>query len=114
MDTLEVLDGGGATQVEQIAADADVASAKSLAGGDVGEGVFDGGAAPQQGAARSGLLELSELSLAGFVGGDGHGAAIARMRPGCTWRAGGTRRTLRGRTRRFRRARTALPRRRGK
>ena len=39
MDTLEVLDGGGPSQVEEIAADADVASAKSLAGGDVREGL---------------------------------------------------------------------------
>ena len=77
-DTLEILDGGGAPQVEQIAADADVASAVSLAGGDVGEGVFDGGAAAEQGAARPGLLELSVLALPGFVGGDGDGAAIAR------------------------------------
>ena len=45
MNAFEVLDCGGPSEVEQIPSHADVASALSLAGGDVGEGVLDGGAA---------------------------------------------------------------------
>src|SRR5258708_874849 len=78
MDTFEVLDGSGASQVEQIAADAHVASAQALAGGDMSEGVFDGGAVAEGGTACTGLLELSVLALAGLVGGDRDGAPAAR------------------------------------
>ena len=67
MDTLEVLDGGGPSQVEEIASDADVSSAMSLTGGDVGERVLDGGAFPQHRAARRGLLELAILALSSFA-----------------------------------------------
>ena len=78
MDTFEVLDGSGASQVEQIASDPHVASAQALAGGDMSEGMFDGGAVAEGGTAWTGLLELSVLALAGFVGGDGDGAPAAR------------------------------------
>ncbi len=78
MDTFEVLDDGGPSQVEEVAADADVASAKSLASGDVREGVFDGGTTAEHGAAWGGLLKSTVLALPGFVGRDGDGAATAR------------------------------------
>ncbi len=98
MDTFEVLDDGGPSQVEEVAADADVASAKSLASGDVREGVFDGGTTAEHGAAWAGLLKSTVLALPGFVGGDGDGAAAARrgLCALCAKRA--CARRLRGRT----------------
>jgi hypothetical protein len=54
---VKVLDGGAATKVEGILANANVASARALATGDESEGVFDGGALAKTGTAdRGGLL----------------------------------------------------------
>jgi hypothetical protein len=78
LDTFEILDCGGASEVEEVLANAYVASAMALASRDMCESVFDGGSLAECGAPGGRLLELSVLTLAGFVGGDGDAAAVAR------------------------------------
>jgi hypothetical protein len=77
MQAFEVLDGGGAPEVEEVLPHADVTSAVSFASGDVRERVLDSGSFAKRGAALTGVLKLAILALSGFIGGDGHGAAAA-------------------------------------
>jgi hypothetical protein len=63
LQSFEVLNGGSTPQVEQVPADADIASPVSFARGDVSESVFHGGAAAEQCPAWAGLLKLTVLAL---------------------------------------------------
>jgi hypothetical protein len=77
LDRLEVLDGAGAAQVEEVLADAAVASAASLPAADVRESVLDGDSLAELGSAGRGLLQLAQLVLEPFILGDGDGPAAA-------------------------------------
>ena len=77
MESFEVLDGRGAAKVEQVFADAEVTSTVAFPRADVSEGVFDRGPFTESSAAGGGLLKRAELSLPGFVFGDGHGSSMA-------------------------------------
>src|SRR5512140_677924 len=67
MNRLQVLDCGGAAEIEEVLSDAEVASTVAFPRGDVREGVLDGDALSEDGAPRRSLLEFSELLLLGLV-----------------------------------------------
>src|SRR5215468_7977923 len=72
MNRLQVLERGGAPQVEQVGAHAEVAGASSLAAGDVGEAVLDADALPQTGSPLLGRDLLAQPLLEPLVLGDLH------------------------------------------
>jgi hypothetical protein len=71
-DDVEVVDDGGAAQVEQVLAGAQVAGAAALPVADMGQAVLDLGAFTQSRATLRGLLPLAELDQQGLVRVDGH------------------------------------------
>src|SRR6188472_2737237 len=73
MNRLQVLDCGGASKVEEVFSNADVAGTVSFPRGDVRESVLDGYSLSEDGAPRRSLLEFSELFLLGLVLRDRHG-----------------------------------------
>src|ERR1700679_4144443 len=90
MHSFEILDRGGAPQVEQVLARADVASPASLAGSDMSQSMLDSDAGAEGGAPGRGVLKLAELPLELLVSGDRHAPALAggSLRAARTKRAG--------------------------
>ena len=60
-EDVEVVDGGGAAQIEEVLALADVARVASLPVADMGQGVLDSGTFAELGAPGWSLLALAEL-----------------------------------------------------
>src|SRR6185437_386759 len=77
MRSLQVLDSGGAAQIEQVLAHAEVARAASLAGGEVRQRVLDRDPGTELCAPRRCGLQLSELLLLRLVLGDRDATALA-------------------------------------
>ena len=84
---MEVLDRADAPEVENVLAEAEVARTGSLAAGDMGEGVFDGGALPEVAPAFGRCLDGSQVQEhplvrmyrnGSTVPWSGAGAALAR------------------------------------
>ena len=80
MNCLEVLDCGGASKVEEVLSNANVAGMVSFPRSDVREGVLHGYALSEDGAPRRSLLEFSELLLLGLVLRDRHGTTPSGRR----------------------------------
>ena len=87
-DDVEVVDCGGAAQVEQVLAGAAVAGTAALPMPDVGEGVLDLGAFAESGAPGRGGLAFAELGQQRFVGVDGNAAPAAAGGAALAQRAG--------------------------
>ena len=73
---MEVVDDGGAAEVEEVLALAVVASAGALPAAEVGEAVLDGDALAEPGPAGRAALPLAQLGPEPLVGVDGDGAAV--------------------------------------
>src|SRR4051812_14542820 len=73
---MEVVDDGGAAQVEQVLAFAAVAGAAALPAADVGEAVLDRDPLAELGAAGRGALAGAQLVEEPLVGVDGDRAAV--------------------------------------
>lgn len=82
MHGLEVLDGSGSANVEEVLADSAIAGSPALAATEVGKTVFDSDALANPSASSPGLGELAEALLQEFAARDSDGAAISGGRGG--------------------------------
>ena len=70
MDSLQVLNRGGTTKIEQVLSYTHVTSSVPLAGSDVGKRVFDGNAATQSYSPATRVLKVAKLTLKRFISGN--------------------------------------------
>ena len=78
MNCFQVDDSGGASEVEEILAQATIAGSSSLLSSDMSKAMFHGDAFAQKLATFGGSNELAQAMLQSFVSGDVDGAAASR------------------------------------
>ena len=81
VDRLQVLDGRGTTQIEEVVPDTEIAGASTLALSDVGQSMLNADTMPQLFASTPCGAALSQSLLKSLVGRDAHGATSSRSGP---------------------------------